>query len=329
MKEHLFSAAVIKLTLVYTTILAIICIGFSAAFYAATDQELDRPITVRTNGTMPIDPLNDPLPAHPELQAFIKARNDEMRTNLLARLVFINIAVLTLGACASYFLARHTLQPIQKMTKQQANFISDASHELRTPLTAIAMENEVALRNTSLSKPELTDIIKSNLEETKKLQNLTDRLLKLSQNEPLRLSETDLAKSTALAINNLAPITKSKHIIIKNQVKITKINSNAEALTEILTILIENAIKYSPQKSTITISFKDTKISVRDQGPGIAEEDMPHIFDRFYRAEKSRTSNGYGLGLPLAKQLASQLHLEITAANNKTTGAIFSLKPLT
>ena len=324
--DRLFKSAVLKLTLVYTAILAIICIGFSTAFFLATNRELDRPISLRTNGSTR---LHGTFSADPNFQIFIKARNDEMRANLLATLFIINANVLALGACASYFLARHTLQPIQKITKKQANFISDASHELRTPLTAIAMENEVALRDTSLSKTELANIVKSNLEETKKLQALTDRLLKLSQDEPLQLSEIDLAEVTASAINNLSAIAKNKHIIITNRVKPLKIRSNAEALTNILTILIENAIKYSPQKSTVTINFKDNKLSVHDQGPGISEKDMPYIFDRFYRAEKSRTSHGYGLGLPLAKQLAQQLNLKITVKNNNQTGATFYLQPIT
>jgi len=322
MKDRLFSDAVAKLTLVYVAFLAIVCLGFSAAFFLAASQEFDRPIHIQ------VDTVHRNLPINPsELQTLIQRHNDEMRANLLFTLFLINTGVLTLGACASYFLARWTLQPIHKMTEQQANFVSDASHELRTPLTAIAMENEVALRNPALTKAELTGIINSNLEETKKLQNLTDRLLKLSQEEPLKLSEVDLALVSKLAITNLSIIAKAKHITIKNQIKPTKVTSNPEALTNILTILIENAIKYSPQKSIVTVSFKNNKLSVRDQGPGIAEEDLPHIFDRFYRAEKSRTSPGYGLGLPLAKQLANQLKLKITVETTSPKGTTFSLEP--
>lgn len=251
-----------------------------------------------------------------------------MSSNLVIALIIIDSSVLVLGACASYFLARRTIQPIQKMAKQQANFISDASHELRTPLTAIAMENEVALRSQNLTKTELTDIIKSNLEETKKLQVLTNHLLKLSQDEPLQLAEINLTDSVNQVVTSLTPIANRKRIAIKNQISPALITTNMDALTEILTILIENAIKYSPEKSTITISYKDDKLSVRDQGIGISKEDLPHIFDRFYRAEKSRTSNGYGLGLPLARQLARQIHLKITAANNKTKGSTFFIEPL-
>jgi signal transduction histidine kinase len=325
MKDRLFSRAVTKLTLLYTAILTIICISFSIAFYTAANQELNRPISIylddfsRISGQFSFDI---------DFQALIRQRDDKMRANLITLLVIIDASVILVGACASYFFARWTLQPIQKMTEQQANFITGASHELRTPLTAIAMENAVALRDPSLSKTDLANVLKSNLEETHKLQNLTDRLLKLSQDEPLELSTINLAPAIELAINNLSTTAKNKQITIKNHVKLTTVTSNTAALTNILTILLENAIKYSPPKSTITISFKDSKLSVRDQGPGISDADLPHIFDRFYRAEQSRTNHGYGLGLPLARQLAEQLHLKITATNNQTTGTTFTLEPL-
>jgi len=320
--KNLFKSAVLKLTLVYTLILAIICIGFSVAFYAATNQQLDRPVSIRIGGA-----VRRPFVTEPDFQAIIRERDNEMRANLIALLVIIDTSVLLAGAIASYFLARWTLQPIHKMTEQQANFISDASHELRTPLAAIAMENEIALRNYScLSKIELAEILKSNLEETDKLQSLTNRLLKLSQNEPLKLSEIDLTASVETAIRNLSAVARAKHIIVKHHIKPIKIISNTAALTEILTILLENAIKYSPAKSTVTVNFQHGKISVHDQGPGIAKADLPHIFNRFYRAEKSRTSHGYGLGLPLAKQLASQLHLKITVESNPAHGATFFIE---
>lgn len=99
--------------------------------------------------------------------------------------------------------------------------------------------------------------------------------------------------------------------------------ANADALENILAIIIDNAIKYSPNKSIVKIGIKDEKIYISDEGTGISEEDLPHIFERFYRAEKSRTTDGYGLGLSLAQQLASQMNLKIEAKNNKPTGTIF------
>jgi len=290
-KQNLFDNAVLKLTLVYTAILAIICIGFSAVFFTAANQELNRPITVfGNNDTLHIG--GNPIFENPEFQAFINARNNEMRANLLFTLFLLNVGILALGACASYFLARHTLRPIQKMTDQQANFISDASHELRTPLTAITMENEVALRDTSLPKAQLINIIRSNLEETKKLQKLTDTLLQLSS--PERIDPKD------------------REVVIE----------------QIINIFIDNAKKHGGKNVKVKVIRDKNIIKVIDDGPGIAQQDMPHIFDRFYRADKSRTTKGYGLGLPLAKQLAERLNLKITVQNNKTKGVTFSLSPL-
>lgn len=322
MKSNLFNDAVAKLTLIYTLILAVICIGFSVAFYTATSNELNRPVSLRFETQQTPQPNNN-LPS--DFRDLIQQRDNTMRTNLLILLITVNAIVLLIGAGLSYFFARWTLQPIRKMTEQQANFISDASHELRTPLTAITMENEVALREPHLSKSELTDIIKSNLDETRKLQSLTDRLLKLSQQEAIPLIKTNILDSTTNAITRLQLAAKTKSITIKNQVKSHTVSSDPETLTDLIAILLENAIKFSSSKTTITITFKDNTLSISDQGPGIAEADLPHIFDRFYRAEKSRTSDGYGLGLPLAKQLAEQLNLNISAQNHPKVGCTFSI----
>ena len=321
---NLFNSAVVKLTLIYTIIITIVCAGFSVAFYTAADRELSRPISLRVESTNQQN--TTPLPSESEDNSFriiLEQRNNQIRTNLLALLITIDVSVLIVSACVSFFFARWTLKPIQKMTEQQTNFISDASHELRTPLTAMTMENEVALRDPKTTKAELSQLVRSNLEEAQKLQDLTNRLLRLSQQEPLDLSTTDLSKSVQTAADNLSTIANRKKISIKNQVKSYKTLSNPEALTDILSILIENAIKYSHKNSTVTISFKDNKIAVCDQGVGISEADLPHIFERFFRAEKSRTSKGYGLGLALAKQLAEQLHLKISVQNNSSVGTTF------
>lgn len=326
MKRNIFDNAVIKLTLVYTAILAAICLGFSVAFYVGANNQLSRPVSLRIENNSEQHPSFGPF-GNGSFDAIIQQRDNETRTGIVALLIITDTIVLIIGAVSSYFLAKWTLTPIEKMTEQQANFISDASHELRTPLTAISMENEVALRDPNLTKTELTNIIKSNLEETKKLQALTDRLLKLSQKEPLELFVIDVKTSADAAVHRLQNTAKHKSITLKNNVKSHSTISNPDALSDILIIFIENAIKYSPSKSTVTINFKNDALSVSDEGPGISSADLPNIFNRFYRAEKSRTSKGYGLGLSLAQQLAEQLNLKISATNNSKKGCTFSIKP--
>ena len=101
------------------------------------------------------------------------------------------------------------------------------------------------------------------------------------------------------------------------------ITTNSNALSEIFSIIINNAIKYSPEKSKVSIITKDDDVLIIDEGMGIVEADLPYIFDRFYRAEKSRTSGGYGLGLSLAKHLADKIGVKIAAYNNAGKGTTF------
>jgi signal transduction histidine kinase len=258
-----------------------------------------------------------------EFYDVMKQRDADLRADLVAGLVFINAGVLVFGVMASYFLARVTLRPIDDAMQAQSRFVSDASHELRTPLSAIIMENEVLLRDKKPADKELKTQVSSNLAEARKLQLLTDRLLKLSRNEPLELSKIDVLMAASEALTHIQPAAKSKQITIKNHLKSHIITADADTLTEVLAILLDNAVKYSPQKSTIIIGQKHGRLFVRDEGPGIADADLPHVFERFYRAEKSRTSDGCGLGLSLAQNLAQQMNMKVAAENNSGPGATF------
>lgn len=221
-----------------------------------------------------------------EIEIFIRERDAAIRDDLVARLIILNISVAMFGAVASYFLARWTLRPMHEAYEKQSRFVSDASHELRTPLTVIQMENEVLLKDPKVSRDELRQQVGSNLEEIQKLQKLTNTLLELGNG---------------------------------------KTQKREEVVERIVQIFIENAIKYDPKHRQPKIVRENNRIDVIDQGVGINEKDLPHIFERFYRAEQSRTSDGYGLGLALAKELADGIGAKIEAKNNKDGGATFSL----
>jgi signal transduction histidine kinase len=278
----IFDKAILKMTVIYTAILLLLSLIFSSSIYSITANEMNRVRAFRPR---------------PEIQVFerdisgfevvIRERNAEVLGSLLTQLIVVNISVVVIGAIASYFLARLTVKPIHEAYEKQSRFVSDASHELRTPLTAIAMENEVLLREKSASKDDYKKAVESNLDEVKKLQSLTNYLLQLD--------------------NDKEPKNKEA------------------ALKQITNILVENAIKYDPEHRQPKIVRSKHQIDVVDKGAGIAEEDLPYIFERFYRGEKSRTSEGYGLGLSLAQKLAEQIGAKIEAKNNETGGATFSV----
>jgi len=220
-----------------------------------------------------------------------RARATQANSRIILALILINFGVLIFGAGLSFLLARWTLKPLEKAFARESQFVSDASHELKTPLAALRAENEVLLRDKSADKKSLREQIASNLEEVKKLQNLAETLLQLNQSQP-----------------------------------VTDPKERAEIVEQIVKILVENAVKYDPKHRQPEIVRSEKEIKVIDQGSGIAEEDLPHIFERFYRAVKSRTTDGYGLGLALAQSLAEQIGAEIVAANNEGAGATFAVK---
>ncbi|MDR1196900.1 MAG: HAMP domain-containing histidine kinase [Candidatus Nomurabacteria bacterium] len=312
----LFDKAVWKLTGIYTAILVVVSVGFSVACYFAADHELNQPLRSRPDYIITNEMSGN-------FHILMKQRDDVIRTNFLAQLLFINFGIMVAGAVISYFLARRTLRPINEAMEKQSRFVSDASHELRTPLAAMAMENEVLLRDKTAGKTVLAGQIKSNLEEIGRLQKLTDYLLKFDKNQKLQLVEADLNSVSDEVIKKFTEMAKAKKIQLVKKIGDGKMRGDEAALGNILSILIDNATKYSPAGTKITIGFKNGQLSVRDQGPGIAADDLPHIFERFYRAEKSRTTDGYGLGLSLAENLARKINLKISVRNNKTGGATF------
>jgi signal transduction histidine kinase len=127
-------------------------------------------------------------------------------------------------------------------------------------------------------------------------------------------------------------IAQIKKIIIKNSAKDMTLKAEHHTLVELLVILIDNAVKYSPEGSTVIISSsqqnKTGKISIKDQGAGISATDLPHIFDRFYRADASRSkinAEGYGLGLAIAKKIADSLNGSIEVKSAPNRGSTFTI----
>jgi two-component system OmpR family sensor kinase len=217
----------------------------------------------------------------------------------------------------------------------QSRFSSDASHELRTPLTAIRARNEVALRKPKLSTAEARQVIQSNLDEVIKLEVLSEGLLRLAREDgkPIKKMPVGLDEVVSDAINKVIEPAQAKHISIHETVPKISIMADASSLAQAIKILLDNAIKYSPPKTTIKISArvkgKQAFLDVKDQGQGIKAADLPHVFDRFYRADHARTKkgeNGYGLGLSIAQKIIDQQGGEITVKSAVDKGSTFTIK---
>ena len=323
-------SAVLKLTFAYLVIIMALSIAFSVTLYRISDSELNHGL--RQPGT----PVFRETSLY-NFDTFRETRLSESRENLKANLVLLNLITLGAGFAASYLLARKTLEPIERAMKSQMQFTADASHELRTPLTAMQTEIEVALRDKNLSTDEAKELLASNLEEVGKLRQLSDDLLQLAHQNGEKLTNAmgNVRLSVASAVEYVAKPAAAKHIQLQidGLDKDMLFKGDEASLSKLVAILLDNAIKYSPEKTTVTIKAKQDGSSillrVTDQGVGIDKVDLPHIFDRFYRADISRTkidAGGYGLGLSIAQKLA-HLHdgsLEVEKTSKK--GTTFLLK---
>lgn len=332
--NDMYKSATFKLTAWYLVLVMAISLVFSGVVFHFAHDELSwglRNQTVRIYREFPVISDNP-----------FFVRNDDLTLSsrrILLNLFYFNVIVLVAAGFASYWLARRTLEPIEASNERQKRFVGDASHELRTPVTALKMDTEVALMDEAATKDQLRQTLQSNLEEANKLEALLNNLLRLSQLETTDLQQTFMPVSTLAvveaAIDQTKPQAHAKHIDINNAASDTTVIGDHDSLVQLLVILIDNAIKYSPEKSTISISSKqtdhETTVTVADQGVGIKPEALEHVFDRFYRADASRTgANGYGLGLAIAKGIAD-LHngtITLKSTHGKGTKASVTLPTL-
>jgi signal transduction histidine kinase len=306
----------------------VLSVSFSFVLYRIYDAEMDRglrqpPAVIKlANGTVF------------DYDQFRQTRLDESEHRLQTSLVLFNLAVLIIGGGLSYALALYTLKPIEEALEAQTRFAADASHELRTPLAAMETEIEVALRAKGLSKTDARSLLESNLEEVIKLKTLSQNLLQLARLDDSQnnLKPTALGPAIKEAATQAKKTAKAKHVTVEALPTKLKVIGNHESLVQLLNILLDNAIKYGPGGSLVRVSAskhgKQVELSVTDQGQGIKKQDLPHIFERFYRGDPSRTkqsANGYGLGLPIAQKIAQRHHSGITVKSTIGKGSTFSV----
>lgn len=298
----------LKLTFMYASILCFVSVIFSTIIYSNT---------VNSFNIRPIKSVQS--------EAIIK-RDNEIKKEMLFHLIVLDSIIIILGTIGSYFLSKKTLRPIEENLDLQMQFISNASHELKTPITVISMENEVLLREKKHNNEELLNQIKSNLEEVNSLSKLVNILLELARNNKITLEKVKVTDIANNAIDKLRVLSNKKNINILNNLNNLEITANKDILEEVIVIVLDNAIKYSDKNTTIKIYSKNSKIFIEDEGIGIKEKDLKYIFDRFYRADKSHSTEGYGLGLSLAKHLTEKMKLKISAYNNKDKGSTFVIE---
>lgn len=220
---------------------------------------------------------------------------------------------------------------------QQINrFSADASHELRTPLTILHLELEGIVQNRQLT-PELADQIGSALEETQRLSSIVESLLVISRldagemhMERVTLDLGELAISTAEQMKLLA---EEKSISMRWDVApVVYVEGDRSRLKQVIVNLVDNAIKYTPSGGQVSIKVsadaEHARLEVADNGAGISAEVLPHVFDRFYRADRarSRDSGGVGLGLAIVKAICAAHGADIRISSKEGEGSRFTVE---
>jgi len=335
----MFRSARLKLTLFYLAILVAMSLTLTLSLRLLAQHEYNRSNDAqygRFNRYLISYPWNaDEFSVRPEVMFGRIQSSEEQVVNqrLNHDLLMINLFALVVGGALSYWFAGRTLKPIEEAHELQARFASDASHELRTPLASMRVENEVFLRQPSFTEGEAREQIESNLEEVQRLENLASNLLALTHYDNVALEMKPVAIESAAkeAVEHARATGDIKKVHWNMAVHPAVVRAHYESLVQLIGILLDNAIKYGPEKGEVTIEGVRNStgyvLRIIDQGNGIAEEDLPYIFDRLYRGDKSRTAKvgGYGLGLALARQIARANHA-VLSAENRDGGACFELQ---
>ena len=234
----------------------------------------------------------------------------------------------------SLWLSGLAVKPVKKAWEQQKQFVADASHELKTPLTVILANNNIMMSHPQSRVTDERQWLESTEEEAQHMKQLIDQMLFLAKsdagNTQVQLSEVNLSEIVEGSALNFEPVAFEREVLIDTDIRPDILmQGNQLQLNQLAHILIDNAVKYAEDNSTVTIALHKhgdgTEFTVNNKGSVISKEEMEHIFDRFYRAEKSRTTKGYGLGLAIAQRIVEDMNGKITVQSNQTDGTTFTV----
>lgn len=258
--------------------------------------------------------------------------------HLLTTLLSVGFIMLFVLFIISLYFANRSIKPVAEAWERQKQFVADASHELKTPLSIINANYDVLLENkeeTIKSQMKWLDYIKIG---TDRMTKLINDMLSLAKMEDIRFPVQKVPFNVSDAVNDvissMEAVMADKEIMLSRSIEPDVIvKSDPERVRQVITILFDNAVKYTEKNGRIDISLKKSKrqatFSIKNSGKGISKQDLPKIFDRFYRVDPSRLheTGSYGLGLSIAKTVIERLGGEIYAdsAENEYTTFTFTL----
>ena len=261
---------------------------------------------------------------------------------LTSRLLKNSLILLGVFAAAMVFffvislrLSRLAAKPMEDAMEMERQFVADISHDLKTPITVILANNSIIKSSPDSRVAEQLQWIESTDGAAKNMMKLVTEMLTLSRLESTEknvvLMPTDLSAAAEKTVLQLESIAYDRGIILEDSIEEgISVSASPEYADRICGGLIENALKYEPDGGRVQVSLirdrKKAVLTVRNLGSVIEKEDLPHIFERFYRGDKSRgTQKGYGLGLPIIRQVTELIGAEIIADSAPDTGTVFTV----
>lgn len=266
-------------------------------------------------------------PALLQLGRVLADQDQALRRLLMGLLALGGISALLLGA-SSWWLAGRSLRPAQQAWERQQTFVANASHELRTPLTLLRASAEVALRGLPAADADRRALLGDVLQESDHMSRLVDDLLLLSRldakrlpMERVRISMPDLLAEVHRQIQRLAD---ERGVQVTTGAVRGVAWGDPARVRQVLLILLDNALRHTPRGGTVCLDAhpqgRQVLLSVADSGGGIAPAHIPHVFERFYRAENVHESSGSGLGLSIARAIVEAQQGQIVVESQLGAG---------
>jgi two-component system sensor histidine kinase MprB len=229
-----------------------------------------------------------------------------------------------LSRLASSFNAM--LEGLERSTRAQRQLVADASHELRTPLTSLRTNIEVLASDRVLPAGERERLLTDVVEQLGEMTTLISELIELARGEDAREVPEDVRLDLAAAEAVERSRRNRPGVTFTTDLHESLVHGVPRTIERALANLLDNAAKWSPPGGDVEVTVRDGEVTVRDHGPGIAEEDLPYVFDRFYRASSARGLPGSGLGLAIVRQVAEAHGGQVVAERADGGGTLMRLR---
>ncbi|OAS15896.1 sensor histidine kinase [Paenibacillus oryzisoli] len=269
--------------------------------------------------------------------------NEALLRTIRLILMLSTVVLLFIAIWLAYFFAGKAMVPIKKSYARQVEFTTNASHELRTPLSVIHSSVEL-LEECKDVLPEFEQHILDSLQdEVTRMIRLVESLLTLARSDskslPIQIEKVDLVQVSHQIYQAIQPLALVKGIILKLQGPIMEheltsfIHGNIDQIKQLIYIILDNAIKYTPSGGQVTISYRTSQdgrptLQIADTGIGIPKDELARIFERFYRVDKARSRElgGAGLGLSIAADILSNHRAYIHVTSEEGKGSVFEIE---